>query len=539
MYKEKGIVWIILVLLVCLLLPQAISARLSVPADQPVPLTTITVNSGLDIDNTADKICTGEDACTLRRAIVEANGLSVEERPVLIAFDIPATAEEGYDSTLDAWELEIKAAGNDEPVFPILEGGQIMIDGTTQPGGRAEAPKIILVGPATGNKDALVLGVDASGDHDLNGVTGLAFQNFQNHVFVNSNENMIDHNWFGLTSDGNAPYLRNGDAQDGSGRDGITLGEGVNNNTIIENVFLGFDGTAVILNGDHNTFRHNNVGTDADGEVPGKETDPALVCSSADWLGGGGLIVDGDYQYVNENVFAGLRQHLTLASMQPDAIHVSSSTMLHEISGNYIGLTLTEKPVGVCGRGINMDEPYMVRVEFNRFANTGYSAIALSGAGYDGNPLRTNTILQETPWPEDVGDQAEDAIQLGASLPQSLLNFEPAVVTSVEGTVATGTSAPGSLCPHCVVELFLDDNDTIVEALESLAVVTTDDEGNWQVDLSHALGVNQGLRTTSTSRDYDTIPGLNGGTNTGLSVLYAVEPAPEYEYAFLPLVIGK
>jgi hypothetical protein len=543
MNKKRWIAWTVLVLFVCLLLPLAVGARPSSPAKADAPVTTITVNCGQDINNSKNEICTGEEKCTLRRAIVEARGLPPGDRPVLINFNIPETAEEGYDTTLDVWELEILSSGNDQSVFRTLEGGQITIDGSTQPGGRIDGPKIILVGPATGNKEGIIVGTNASGSHDLNEISGLAFQNFRTHLYVNSNENTITNNWFGLTSDGAAPYLRNGDAQDGSGSGGVRLTSGASFNLISGNVFLGFDGNAAALHGDSNEFSMNYVGTDGSGNVPGKQTDPDLVCTSVDWLGGGGISLEGDGHLVLENIFAGLRQQISSTATQPDAIHVISNTKNHILEGNQIGVDKSGKDAGVCGRGIYLAEPEFVLVKDNTIVNPGLSAISLNGVGYDANTLQGNVIRRQTPWPEDdFNPQPENAIQLGPNLPQALQNFAPARVTKIEGKLIGGTSGPGSPCPGCIVELFLDDRDGIVEALVFLDWTTADSNGNWQVALEEALTDQQGLRTTSTSAKFNTIPGLSAGTTTGLSALYipgdVPPPDPDKEYGYLPVVFG-
>jgi hypothetical protein len=358
---------------------------------------------------------------------------------------------------------------------------------------------------------------------------------------VNSNENTVTNNWFGLTSDGNSPYLRNGDAQDGSGSGGVRLSAGASFNLVNSNVFLGFDGNAAALHGDFNEFSMNYVGTDAKGNVPGKQTDPDLICTSVDWLGGGGISLEGDDHYVGVNIFAGLRQQIFSTSTQPDAIHVISNTKNHILEGNQIGVDKSGKDVGVCGRGIYLGEPTGVRVVENEIANPELSGISLNGVGYDANTLQGNAIRRQTPWPEDdFNPEPENAIQLGPNLPEALQNFAPAKVTKIDGKQISGTSGPGSPCPGCTVELFLDDRDSIVEAFESLVVVAADSNGNWQVELEQALTDQQGLRTTSTSAKFNTISGLSAGTTTGLSPLYfPAPPEPEKEFAYLPVVLGN
>jgi hypothetical protein len=109
---------------------------------------------------------------------------------------------------------------------------------------------------------------------------------------------------------------------------------------------------------------------------------------------------------------------------------------------------------------------------------------------------------------------------LGPSIPDSFRNFNPARVTEIDGKNVKGTNGIGSPCPKCVVELFLDDKDGIKEALESLAVVTADNNGNWTATLPSLLAADERLRTTSTTATYNTIPNKRAGTTTGLSGLY-------------------
>lgn len=502
------------------------------------PVTTITVDSGTDPDNSKSTTCLSAAPCTLRRAIVQARALMPEERPVLIAFNIPATAVEGYDSALQVWELVVQGM-SDPAVFRALEGGQITIDGTTQPGGRATGPKIILIGPSTGNKDGLLVGVNSSGSHDDNVVRGLAFQNFKTHVIVNSNDNLIEDNWFGLTADGAEPYLRANNPEDGSGSAGVALSAGVAGNVLQQNVFLGFDGAAAALRGDGNTFAGNTVGTTADGTVPAKATDPNLICTPVDWLGGGGITMEGQGHRIEDNIFAGLRQQIFKISTQPAAIQASGRD--HIIENNLIGVSADAVETGVCGRGIYLvNSPNGLRVAGNRIVNPGMSAISLNGALYDANLLRGNIIKQRSAWTQvEDNPAAEDAIQLGKSLPAPLLAFAPAGVTQIDGRTVSGTSGAASPCPDCVIELFLDDTDNIKEALQPLALVTAEADGTWTAELPAELTKTQGLRTTSTTAKYNTITGISAGTTTGLSALYVPEPIiEEGPRIYLPSISG-
>jgi hypothetical protein len=483
------------------------------------PVTVITVDSGTDPTNSKSETCVSHTPCTFRRAIVQARALAPAERPVLIQFNIPATPEEGYDSTLGIWKLHIQSS-TDPSVFRYLDGGQVVIDGTTQPGGTTTGPKIFIVGPTTGAKNGLIVGTNAAGDHDGNEIRGLAFQNFKDHLIINSNNNLIEGNWFGLSDDGTEPYLRNDDPEDGSGSSGVALSAGVTGNLIQNNIFLGFDGVSAAFRGDANTFDSNYVGTNKDGLVTGKQTDPNLVCTTVDWLGGGGISMEGDDHIIQNNIFAGLRQEVFAITTQPDAIRLTGTG--HLIQNNDIGVDVGSNEVGVCGRGIFLSGgPQEVQVLNNDIIESGLSAISLNGALYDENMLRTNIIKKNSAWPEVEGNpEAEDAIQVGASMTEEFRNFLPAKVTDIDGTAVSGTSGDNSPCPNCVVEIFLDDGDSIVETLQSLAVITADGSGNWSATLPFELSGSQGLRTTSTTAQYNTIPNMNADTTTQLSELY-------------------
>ncbi|MCA9973946.1 MAG: hypothetical protein KC425_27225 [Anaerolineales bacterium] len=498
--------------------------------------TTIVVDSGLDLDTSKSTTCLSATPCTLRRAIVQARLAAAGDRPITITFNIPADPAEGYNAALNLWELHILTT-TDPSVFRTLEGGQITIDGGTQPGGRTDGPKIILIGPSTGNKDGLIVGTNSAGGHDGNVLRGLGFQNFKNHVIVNSNDNLFEDNWFGLASDGLDVYLRNDDPQDGSGSSGLALSDGVMNNLMQNNVFLGFDGVAAAIRGEANIFTHNYVGTIADGSVPNKQTDPSLICTPVDWLGGGGLSLDGPDHLVEANVIAGLRQEIFVGSTQPDAIWVQSTCDACIIENNQIGIDALDNEVGVCGIGIDITNGEQIQVTDNVFADTFNSALFLNGALYDANTLRGNVVRRSTPWLHPTGSaKADNAILMYTGLPDPLEFFQPAQVTAVNGTAVSGTAGPGSPCPNCIIELFLDDTDAITEALQSLVVVTAAADGTWSATLPAPLTASQGIRTTSTTAQYNTIPNISAGTTVGLSPLYPLAPPEEEYWIYLPSI---
>ena len=146
--------------------------------------------------------------------------------------------------------------------------GRVIVDGTTQPIGRdlAVGPRIILRGD--NDKGAFNL---AGGN---NVVRGLAFQAFGDNVVqaAGTNNNLIEGNWFGLTVDGRDIHLRNAvHPEDGSGEGGIFVqmsGSNGANNTIQDNVLVGFKAGAINVQGSYNFVLSNTVGTRADGTVP-------------------------------------------------------------------------------------------------------------------------------------------------------------------------------------------------------------------------------------------------------------------------------
>jgi hypothetical protein len=502
------------------------------------PATIITVTSGLDPDYSKSTECSDvlEEECTLRRAIIEATDPGTL-RPVLIKFNIPADPAEGYDDSLKIWKINVYPTADLIGVFRVYLDGDITIDGTTQPGGRSSGPSIILVGPGTGNREAIKIGETQFQNNHV--IRGLGFQNFKTSIYINSSNNLIEGNWFGLSDDGTEPYLRNDDPEDGSGNAGISLQATASNNVIQNNVFLGFDGVAAAIRGNGNTFSENYVGTTYNGTVPGKETDPDLICTKADWLGGGGISVDGDDHVIEDNIFAGLRQEIFSISTPPSAIQVGGDG--HTISTNQIGIDSADSQVGVCGRGIYLiSDPEENQVSDNTIVYPGLSGISLNGALYDANTLRRNTIKARSEWTQVEGNaKPEDAIQLGAGLPDGFEYFKPAKVTEIDGTTVKGESGANSACPNCIIELFLDDTDLITEALQSLAVVTAGSDGTWTAQIPE-LSESQGIRTTSTSNKYGTIPNMSAGTTTGLSDLYTEGGGPGGgNQLYMPLVLNE
>ena len=183
----------------------------------------------------------------------------------------------------------------------------------------------------------------------------------------------------------------------------------------------------------------------------------------------------------------------------------------------------TDTEVGVCGRGIFLaGSPHDMQVLNNTIVDTGLSAISLNDPLYDAVLLRSNTIKKSTAWGEVEGNPIHLKVP-SSSAPACLIHSKlsnPPKSLPLMVPQFKALRAMVALCESCVIEIFLEDTDTITEALQSLVTVTADASGNWSATLPFALVAGQGLRTTSTSAQFNTIPGMSSGTTTGLSVLY-------------------
>ncbi|NOZ06070.1 MAG: hypothetical protein GXP41_06920 [Chloroflexi bacterium] len=512
-----------LVILIGLFLT-GINVAAFVPGDS-----TITVNSTADdYHDGKSKKCSAypTEPCTLRRAINQAYSLSSSNRPVTIQFDIPTT-DSGYDSGLGVWKIRLTGS----TLYDLRElYGKTIIDGSTQPGGRSNGPKIIIDGQGNKNNGFILR-------QGNNVVRGLAMQDFKNsHITISSDDNTIENCWFGLSDDGTT--LSSGSDTDPEGGSGVVLSAGSDRNTVRDNVFAGFFETAAAIRGDDNIFAGNRIGMRADGTVPIPHRFAKHPCLSGAWTGGSGITVaDSNNQIggataADGNIFAGLFLDVGPTTTQCPAMDVSGDE--HVIQNNIIGLDINDKVVGVCGRGLDLgSEPSDMQVLDNVIVEPSLSAILMNGVMLNGNTLRGNAIRRETAWPGKLGHNkfAEGAIVYGPVVPAALKNFVPAKITMMSGTSVSGTSGNGSPCPFCTIEIFLDDADGITEALRSLVTATANGSGGWQATLPAPLASGQGLRTMSTVPDNFTINGLHTGTTSNLSLLQGI-----VRQNFLPLV---
>jgi hypothetical protein len=486
--------------------------HLPTPEPPPTHATIITVTSGADPDTSDYDTCygsygaytpAGDGLCTLRRAIVEA-GVDAIERPVLVKFNIPGT-DDGYTSTLDAWVITLAGLAND---LPYVKGGQVVIDGETQGeiGGRSDGPKIIVHG---GN---VKLGQTL--DDENNVVRGLALQMGGIHMF--GDRNVVENNWVGLTGDGQAIYY---DRDDSMCSNYATIAGGADsgNNLITGCVVATSIGVGIDLEGDDNAVWGNYVGTRADGTLPGDipQGDRCNSDAAYTWWTGAGIDITGDRNRVGgpgeaeRNIVAGMLSPES-TSTPPTAINVDGAHNL--IQNNYVGKDATGQDVWVCGAAFDLFGHFN-RILDNQIANAGMYAFGIYGDDItlDAITLRGNTF-----------ENVPKAIEYGQTVPKVLQNFQPGLVTVISGTEVSGISDDD--CPYCFVDVYLDDDDPDTEALTHLGYATATVGGDWSFTLPRVLTDAEGLRTNSTTRDFDVIEHFEAGTSSGFSMLFRERP---------------
>ncbi len=494
-------------------------AQVPIPKDGSTAIARIKAATYITVTSTTDdyndgysKTCLNATPCTLRRAVNQAYGVGSGDRPVHIIFQIPIT-DTGYNADLEVWKITLTGTTMHD-LRQLM--GQTIIDGSTQPDGRATGPKIIVNGDGRKNYGLTLWNTG-------NVIRGLAMQDFQEaHISLAGSSNTIEDCWFGLSDDGT--NLSSGDFTEPEGGGGIAMAGGVTGNIVRNNVLAGFFQVAISVRGSANVVSGNWVGARADGTValPGGFT--RHPCAVGAWEGGVGFTVEGAGNQIGGptpaegNRLVGLYTSTTMQSPAMDIIGAD-----HVIQNNVIGIDANDDLIGVCGIGLDLGGgPDDMQVLGNTIVEP--SVAIFMNSSVTGNTLRSNLIWWAASGP------ADGAISYGATIPGALAGFVPARVTSVDGTTVTGTSGEGSACANCTVELFLDDADGVVEALQSLAVVTASADGSWTANLSAPLAHGYGLRTMSTVPDNFTIPGLTAGTTSRLSGLYATFKI------FLPLV---
>jgi len=186
------------------------------------------------------------------------------------------------------------------------------------------------------------------------------------------------------------------------------------------------------------------------------------------------------------------------------------------------------REVGVCGQGIKVSG-HDTQILDNTMIKSRGGFETTSGPVMDAAILLSDsspTFGQVTVRRNIVKDGPGTVIDMGPSIPSSLRLFKPAKVTSINGTTVSGASGDGSPCPNCLVDLYLDDLDSTEEALQVLASVTADADGNFTATLTQTLAADRGIRTGSTTQSSGVIGSFGAGTSMALSKLYTPAVAP-------------
>jgi hypothetical protein len=440
--------------------------------------------------------------CTLRRALREAGARPDADRPITIAFNLPAG--EAVDGV---WTVELRSTALELKRKNLsVTGGQVILDGDTQPGGRprAEGPKIMI--------DTNDFSFEIRTEN--NEIRNLGFQG-GGVIFLYEDNNLIEDIWMGLSNDGQQIVFR-----DSSEPNSRMAGGGIfirsSDNIVRDNVITGAFAKAVDINSgnQNNLIENNRIGTRADGTVPTPFACTGGLADPGSWYGGWGIAISGSNNKVIGNRIAGLDNIRSGNDTPPRAIEVFGNN--HEIRDNIIGVDSAGNKVGVCGQGIKVSDTGTdvlgnTIVGSKQDSEDAVKAAILTTGNSTGITVRGNLVEDG---PEKIYDFG------GTSVPQALRLFNAARITGIDGVNISGGNGANSPCPNCRVDLYRDDADEIDEALEYLGEATADAQGNFTFTLSSPLQPGFGLRTLSTTRSLNVIPGQQSTTTTKNSVLY-------------------
>ncbi len=479
--------------------------------------------------------------CTLRRAVLEAGVRPDADRPIDIVFDIP-TSDPNYDPVLELWEVQIDSSfvWEIDRRFISDDGGQVTIDGATQPTGRDDGPRIMI---NTNSENSPIFGRSLEIRTSNNVIRNLGFKG-GGQIILYEGDNLIENNWMGLRNDGTRLSLAStasSQARRSMARGGIIMpNEDSDNNVIRNNIIIGSFERAIRVTsgGDNNEISNNFIGTNASGIVPVGGTIDCFRDPDYDgkfWYGGQGIQVTGTNNTVIGNVLAGLHVTQAINDTPPIAMEIAGINNL--VTDNTIGLDAAGNEIGVCGQGMLIQGTEGLVTENTLFfTRNGFDAgdvgtefdaaiimQSFTGQG-GGDPDRWMRVWNNV---IDGGNFTEANFHAyrfaGPGVPVEMRQFIPAKVTSIEGTAVSGTNGdplplgPGTNCPNCTIYLYLDDRDDRIEAFELLGTATADANGNWTTTISRPLAGNEGIRTQSESNAPDVMHIYDAQTTTRLS----------------------
>jgi len=441
------------------------------------------------------------------------------------------------------WEVQIDSSfiWEIDRRFITDDGGQVTMDGSSQPTGRDDGPRIMINTNSENNPN---FGRSLEIRSSNNVIRNLGFKG-GGQIILYEGGNLVENVWMGLKNDGSGLSLASdatAQARRSLARGGITMPNAQSDNNIIRNnVIIGATERAIRMTSvgaENNMILDNFIGTNADGIVPIKGTIDCTRNADYDedlWYGGDGIAVLGSNHTISGNVLAGL--HLAQTANQTPAIAMEIAGINNLITGNRIGLDTESNEVGVCGQGMLLQGSEGVVTENHLFfTRNGFdpgdvdtefdSAIIMqsfTGQG-GGDPDRWMRVWNNVIDGGDFVAANFHAYRLGSpGVPIEMRQFIPAKVTSIEGTTVSGTNGDplplgvSTFCPNCTIYLYLDDRDDRIEAFELLGTATADSSGDWTTTISRPLAGNEGLRTQSESNAADVMHIYDALTTTRLS----------------------
>lgn len=494
-----------LLLSTTLIFMPGLSASAQVQPSQPAAVT-ITVDTSTDPNPTSlSQTCANaaDGKCTLRRALRQVAATPLADRPIEIRFNLASDDPNKDLEVAGTWTLSIDGA------LPDLLGGQVTIDGSTQPGGRTTGPAIVL-----NTKDnSLTIASEDNIIRNLSIKGGGV-------IFVKGDRNTLEKIWMGLTDDGQAIHFRTpGDEKRMAGGGIFITGS---NNLVQDNVIAGAFAKAVDIGAgfQNNIIQRNLIGTRADGTVPPVAANSQCARSFGydpdNWYGGWGIALSGSNNKVLQNRIAGLHILQSANDTPPMAMEIFGAN--HEISGNIIGVDSAGNKVGVCGQGIKVSgngskilDNHIVasRIGFEDIVPT--AILASDTSPTFGRITVRGNLIENGPG---------NVYAFGPGIPKVLQDFAPARITNMQGATVSGSSGFGSPCPGCLIDLYRDDDDVVGETLAHLGSATADSNGNFTLVMTQTLPAGAGLRTSSTTQAANIISGFGAGTTTKFSKLY-------------------
>ncbi len=494
-----------------------------------------------------DTTGSGANKCTLRRALREAGAIADNDfcngcAPVTIVFNgLNGTNGDGDDAQFNngQWVLPVSDASNasDFGLYPqtILDAtGNITIQGPqVDVKGSNEMPLIMVESGKT-------LEIEIS---DVS-ISSLGF--FGGMSIHAKEENItLENSTWGLSPDGSEIVIAepSTNIDNLAGNHGI-LGTAKASNLLVQNNIISGAGTNAVEVSSMTTglqILNNWVGLDINGTVP--PVLPNFECRTfttispnpnelddSEWFGGSGINIAGTGALIQGNIIAGLQNIRSTNDTPPQAITVFGA--LHTIQFNVIGQDINGETIGVCGQGIKFstqtdvldpqNNGHMVLANLidssrNGFENTKGAILwtdTSSPAFTDGgNTVRRNIVI----------NGPERYFEMGPMISSEKRLFEPAVITSVNGTLVTGSSNSSNImgnpspCPNCLIDFYLDNSDANEEALVYLGSTLADNNGDFTFNLAGPLPFGFGIRTTSTAPADGIIGNTWAGTTSTMS----------------------